>query len=93
MEAPHLIAEVSTKRQDSRRKCPFPRLGPMISGGKHLNRPSPFAPHTSRNERFIHQHRATVLSDRCKNRSPVEAMSLIGTLHAGDESLLAEDVL
>ena len=48
---------------------------------------------TSRGQQFIHQYRASVLSDRRKKLPSFEAMSLVRPLHACDESLLAEDVL
>ena len=91
MEAPHLIAEV---RKEARftAEMSVSTIESKDLEQEQLNRPH-LLHRTSRNKGFIHQHRATVLSDRSKNRSPVEAMSLIGTLHAGDESLLPEDVL
>src|SRR5664280_1920176 len=48
---------------------------------------------TSRRERFIHQYRAPVFSDRRKNLTSLEAVSLVIPLHARDKSLFAEDVL
>src|SRR5664280_1021790 len=48
---------------------------------------------TSRRPRFIHQYRAPVFSDRRKNLTSLEAVSLVIPLHARDKSLFAEDVL